>query len=109
MKIGNLEQIAEEEVFHNITIKKRVMLRNDEIPHITQFAQARFPSGEITGEHSHQDMYEVFLVEKGEGKIKVNGESYSLQKGSYIIVEPGETHEITSNKELVLIYFGLKV
>lgn len=107
MKIGSLEKITEEDTSHKDGTKKRVMIRNGEVPHITQFAQAKFPNGTTAEKHSHPDMYEIFLVEDGEGQINVNGENYPLKKGSYVIVEPGETHEIIGHRELVLTYLGV--
>ena len=109
MKIGLLEKIAGEDTSHTSKIKKKVILRVGEVPHITQFAQARFPPGKVAEEHSHEDMYEIFLVEKGEGKIRINGIDYPLKEGSYVVVEPRETHEVTSNGELILTYFGIKI
>ena len=109
MKIGLLEKTAEERVSHTEEIKKRVMIKNFEVPHITQFAQARFPPRKVAEEHSHEDMYEIFFVEKGEGKIRINGTDYPLKEGSYVVIEPGETHEVTSNGELILMYFGVRV
>jgi len=109
MKIGLLERTAEEGLSHTEEIKKKVILRNGDVPHVTQFAQARFPPGKVAEEHSHKDMYEIFFVEKGGGKIKINGTDYQLKKGSYVVVEPGETHEVTSDDELILTYFGVRV
>lgn len=110
MKIGLLEQTAKEETSHNEGVIKRVILRNGEVPHITQFAQARIPAKRILENHSHQDMYEIYLVEEGEGGIKIDGEKYPLRKGSYVVIEPGENHEFFSgDSDLTLTYFGVKV
>ena len=109
MKIGSLERIAKEDTSHREGVKKKVILRKDQVPHIMQFAQAIIPAGKILEEHSHPDMYEVYLVEEGEGKVRINGKEYPLKKGSYIIIEPGETHEFSSNSGLTLTYFGVKV
>ena len=101
--------MVEEDISHKKGIRKKVMLRKGQIPHITQFAQAIIPAGEIVEGHSHQDMYEIFFVEEGEGEVKINGMKYPLKKGSYIIIEPRENHEFSSNSELILTYFGVRV
>ncbi|MBF8278494.1 MAG: cupin protein [Candidatus Brocadiaceae bacterium] len=63
MKIISLLNLPEECVSHNPEIKRKVMLRNGEIPNLTSFFQAYIKSGQIIGAHVHKDMYEIFLVE----------------------------------------------
>ncbi|WP_035985697.1 cupin domain-containing protein [Leptolyngbya sp. KIOST-1] len=110
MKITDLNQVAEEAVSHNPAIKKRVLLRSHDLPHLTNFSQAHFAPGQIANGHSHSDMAEVFFVESGHGTITVNGQPYSLTPGTCIAVEPGEHHEVanTGTEALVLTYFGLR-
>lgn len=110
MKIISLSNLPEEGVSHNPEIKKKVMLRAGEIPHLSTFSQARFRSGQVADVHAHDAMYEVFFVEEGEGIIRVENKEYRLEEGVCIVVEPGEVHEITNtmSTELVLTYFGLK-
>jgi mannose-6-phosphate isomerase-like protein (cupin superfamily) len=111
MKITSLTEIPEESVSHNPEIKKKVMLRFGDLPHLTNFSQSRFAPGQIASAHLHQDMCEVFFVEAGTGMIYINDQEYALTPGSCIAVEPGEIHEIknTGTTELVLTYFGLRV
>lgn len=111
MKLSSLNELPEESVSHNPAITKKVMLRCGELPHLTNFSQARFAPGQIAAAHAHQDMYEVFFVEAGTGIIRINGEDIPLTPGTCVAVEPGETHEVVNNSagELVLTYFGLKV
>ncbi len=111
MKLTSLSTLPEETVSHNPAIKKKVMLRLGDLPHLTNFSQAHFAPGQVAASHSHQDMCEVFFVESGAGTIRINGKSYSLTGGTCIAVEPGEEHEVsnTGTEELVLTYFGLRV
>lgn len=111
MKFISLNQLPEESVVHNPAIKKKVMLRKGDLPHLTNFSQSRFASGEIAGAHSHPDMAEVFFVEAGKGTIYIDGEKFPLLAGNCIAVEPGEVHELINDgtEELVLTYFGLLV
>jgi mannose-6-phosphate isomerase-like protein (cupin superfamily) len=111
MKRSSLAQLPEEQVSHNPEIRKKVMLRFGDLPHLTNFSQARFAPGQIASAHAHQDMCEVFFVEAGMGTIAINGTLYPLTVGTCIAVEVGEMHEVinTGETELVLTYFGLRV
>ncbi len=110
MKVSSLENSKEIEVSHNSKIKKRVLVADGEIEHITNFSRAVFPVGETVDAHSHSDMTEVFFVESGEGLILVDGKHTVLQTGVCITVEPDEVHQLsnTGAGELVLLYFGLE-
>jgi mannose-6-phosphate isomerase-like protein (cupin superfamily) len=111
MKRISLNEIPTTAVSHNLDIRKQVMLRSGDLPHLTNFSQARFAPGQVAAAHSHVDMCEVFFVEAGSGAIRIDGREYSLFPGSCTAVEPGEVHEITNtgSQELVLTYFGVKV
>ncbi|MBE2220003.1 MAG: cupin domain-containing protein [Anaerolineae bacterium] len=111
MKRVTLSELLEEGVSHDPGIKKRVMLRNGELPHITTFAQATFAPGQTVTPHAHADMAEVFFVETGEGLIWIEGEAYTLAAGVCVTVEAGETHELKNSGDspLVLTYFGVKI
>ena len=111
MKLTSLSELTSEPVSHNPAIKKRVMLRLGDLPHLTNFSQASFAPGQIAAAHAHYDMCEVFFVESGSGVICIDGKDYPLQQGTCVAVEVGEVHEIvnTGTTELVLTYFGLRV
>lgn len=110
MKQTALSQIAEESVSHNPAIKKKVMLRLGDLPHLTNFSQACFAPGQVAAPHAHADMAEVFFVESGTGLIQIDGQDYPLTPGVCIAVEPGEVHEVKNNstEDLILTYFGLR-
>ncbi len=111
MIINDLNQLPPESVSHNPAISKRVMLRSGDVPHLTNFSQAHFATGQIAPGHAHEDMWEVFFVTAGYGIIRINGKEYSLSPGVCVTVEPGEVHQIENNgaEELILTYFGLRV
>jgi len=111
MKYTSLTNLPDEAVSHNPAIKKKVMLRLGDLPHLTNFSQAQFAPGQVAIAHCHADMHEVFFVESGEGTIQINGTPYPLQPGTCIAVEAGEVHEVsnTGTADLVLTYFGLRV
>ncbi|WP_346289864.1 cupin domain-containing protein [Sphaerothrix gracilis] len=111
MKQVSLAALPIETVSHNPAIKKQVLLRSGDLPHLTNFAQARFSPGQVAAAHAHADMGEVFFVEAGSGIIQIDGSEYGLRPGTCIVVEPGEVHEVinTGTCELVLTYFGIAV
>jgi quercetin dioxygenase-like cupin family protein len=110
MKLTALNALPEETVSHNPAIKKKVMLRLGDLPHLTNFSQACFAPGQIAAAHAHADMCEVFFVEAGNGIICIDGQDYPLSAGVCVAVEPGETHEVcnTGAEPLILTYFGLR-
>jgi len=109
MEYSLLKNLPEKTVSHNQAIKKKLIISNDKVPNLTNFAQAVFTAGQISPAHSHSDMWEVFYVESGTGIMKVNEVEYKLEKGVTITVAPTEKHEIINNsfQELVLNYFGI--
>lgn len=111
MKHTWLAELPQEAVSHNPAICKQVMLHRGEVPHLTQFAQARFAPGQVAPSHAHTDMAEVFFVESGQGVITINGREHSLQPGVCVVVEAGELHEVANrgSEELVLTYLGLQL
>ncbi|MDF5719124.1 MAG: cupin domain-containing protein [Rhizonema sp. PD37] len=111
MKLISLNDLPEEAVSHNPEIKKKVMLRFGDLPHLTNFSRARFAPGQTAAAHAHQDMCEVFFVESGSGVIHIDSKEYPLLPGNCVAVERGEVHEVVNNgsTELVLTYFGLRV
>ncbi len=67
-----MKNLPEESVSHNPEIKKKLMLCFGDLPHLTNFSQARFAPGQIAPAHAHQDMSEVFFVEAGSGVIQID-------------------------------------
>lgn len=111
MKIVKLTELSLDNNTHNPKISKKVMIKNGQIPHLTNFSQGYFPPGETVEEHSHKDMYEIFFIEKGTATFKINGEDHKLKSGSCLTVELGDRHEIRNDngEELVITYFGVEV
>lgn len=108
MKLTHLNELPEQSVSHNPEIKKRVMLTPFEFPNITNFSQAIFTPGQVASSHTHETMYEVFYIESGEGKIRINNEEYCLKQGTCVVVEPREVHEIINDgsSNLVMTVLG---
>lgn len=111
MKIIRFEDALWSAVSHNPNIKKRLLLDDGEIPHITTLSQAVFRPGDIADAHAHEDMAEVFMVTSGSGSMRINGREYPLHSNVVVVAEPHDTHEIanTGTENLVLTYFGVRI
>lgn len=109
MRLVSLADLPEEGVSHDPEIRKQVLLRGGDVPHLTALSRARFGPGQATTRHAHADMHEVFFVQEGTGAIRVEGAEHPLSPGVCVVVEPGEAHEVacTGPEELVLLYFGI--
>ena len=111
MMISSLDDIAEEGVSHNPEIRKQVLLKRGDVPHLMNFSRSRIASGQIARAHLHTDMCEIFFVESGSGLMRVDGQEHQVRIGTCVAIEPGEEHEISNqdSAELVLIYLGIQV
>ncbi len=109
MKISKLKDIENSSVSHNAAIKKKVIIKNGEIPNITYFSAATFPPGEIAYSHIHQDMTEVFFIQSGMAEMVIDGQTIALGPGTCITVEPNEQHELRNvgTTDLDIMYFGV--
>ena len=109
MIISKLTELPTGKVSHNEKISKKQILDNSTHSALTQFAQATFPPGEIAGGHSHSDMTEVFFIQSGSGTIVIDQQSFAIDAGTTITVQPGEEHQLenTGDEDLVVLYFGL--
>jgi len=105
------------------TVRKRVLLKPGEVPHLVGLSQAVLPpQGEVEW-HVHETKYEVFLCESGVGIFSVAESSDTgpsskdgfvshdtvLGEGVTIAVKPRFFHSIrnTGKQDLVLTYFGI--
>lgn len=111
MKIRSLDNLPDEPNTHNPKITKKVLIKKGIVPKLTNFTQAIFPPGEIAPGHSHQDMFEIFFIEKGQGKIKINGMLHDLKEGDCVVVELEEVHELINSgaEELLVTYLGVEI
>jgi quercetin dioxygenase-like cupin family protein len=109
MKKLEIDALPDEGVSHDVRIRKRVALRKGEIPHVMQFARAAFRPGQVARAHAHADMWEVFLCNAGRGRITVDGQPQRLKPGCFVVVEPGEVHEVENDgdTDLVLDVLGI--
>ena len=60
------------------------------------------PPGSSIGEHEHDNEYEIYIIQKGEGILLLNGEEYNVGKGDAALTGGGASHSIknTGNEEM---------
>jgi mannose-6-phosphate isomerase-like protein (cupin superfamily) len=49
--------------------------------------------------HHHEEMYEIYLVARGQSTAVVDGEAVPLQADDLLVVEPGEEHTFVASSE----------
>lgn len=99
MKEADLNEIPFQGVSHNPEIKKRVLVPYGSLPPIAQVSEADFGPNQVADSHKHDDMYEMFWVTKGRLIFVVNERLIAAGPGKFIVVEPGEDHEIRNGTE----------
>ena len=111
MKVIRKDSLSAESVSHAPGITKYVMVKNGEVPHLTNFSTAILHAGDSIPSHIHPDMYEVFYLQAGAAEFTVCGSTFLLEVGDCLVVGPGEEHSIVNPHmtDLSLVYFGLVV
>ncbi|MBT3984684.1 cupin domain-containing protein [archaeon] len=111
MKFKKNNEVQWEGVTNNPDIKKKVFVKNGEIPKVTIFGEAVFKPGQLANPHKHDTMYEVFYILEGELTFGVEGKEIKALKGDNIVVGPGEIHSQRNDtqSDAKLVYFGIAV
>ncbi|KAF9139771.1 hypothetical protein BGX30_007483 [Mortierella sp. GBA39] len=109
MKATTLDSLPVAYISHDSEVEKKVLLKNGEVPHVTQLAVATLKPGEQATKHYHKDMTETFHFQAGTGEMEVDDKTFEIKAGVTVTVYPGEKHEIrnTGSENLVIIYFGI--
>ena len=111
MKLINRSQIPDTGVSHDPMIRKKVFIEKGRIPKLTNFSQSTIKPGQYCPAHQHPDMWEVYLVESGQGKMVLDGKEINLCEGDCLIVDPCEDHSMRNSsltEDLKLTYFGIE-
>jgi len=53
--------------------------------------------------HVHSDHYEVFVNIQGRGTLEIEGREYEFNVGDMFLIEPGESHHLTADKEFPVV------
>ena len=109
MKRVRLGDIAEEGVSHDPEIKKRVLLRDGAVPHVTTFAQARFLPARPRRSMFTPTCTRSSWSSRGPVWCGSMGKSIRSSPARASSSEPGERHSMacTGDEPLVLTYFGV--
>ncbi len=107
VKIKRNKDILREPVSHNDQYFKKVILKNDAIPGLLQFAKANFKSGDEVDEHFHESIYEVFYLISGAIRVIADEIEELAVSGDSIIIYPEQNHSFKFIKNTELIYFNL--
>ena len=89
---------------------KKVFLRGDVLPAVTQVAVATMDEGFEAELHNHPTMYENYYVLEGRAIYRVGDEEFAVEPGDMIIVPPGTPHRqrVTQGPHRVF-YWGIAV
>jgi len=100
MKIFRLKDLdwipASHEIPHSPSVWKKVLLQKTDLAEgrVQMVNWCRMEPGKAFRAHYHEDMEEIFLILKGQGKILLNGEKAELGEGEAVVILPGEVHEM---------------
>ena len=110
MKILNSKSIPFEKALHGPYLKQ-VFIGKNEVPSLGVFGKVVMKPGEMASDHGHDGKSEIYLVEKGKGKLIFNK---SVEKeilvGDIVITNADETHELSNpfNGDLELLFLEVK-
>jgi len=94
--IVNVSRLKEEGLDYDPDIKRRVILKDGMVPYLTNFSQATLKPGDACSEHRHSTMHEVFLVEKGAGTFRIDGDDHPVKAGDCVYIAPTISHAMSN-------------
>lgn len=105
MRLYSLDSAPFKPVTHDPELKKQVIIP-DGFSCVRHLSHITLKPGSTASRHAHEDAYEVFYCLGGEAVFRVSGKDTLLVKGSCLVVEPKEVHEISLVREVTeLLYF----
>jgi len=109
MKLVQLAEIDAGPVNHASGMMRKVLLGEGDLPASVRLSYALFQPGQAVEPHRHEDVYEVFYLLSGQGRLSVERRSMAIAAGSCFVIEPNETHALSNDGDvdMAVIYFGL--
>lgn len=105
MRLYSLASTPFTPVSHNPELKKQVLMP-EPLSCVRHISHLKLSPGSTAVEHSHNEASEVFYCTRGAIVFRVSGKEVSLNEGSCLIVEPGESHAIVEVPvESEMVYF----
>ncbi len=81
---------------HSPGVFRKILLKRDDL--IEGFVQminwALLPAGGSFRAHFHEDMQEIFVMVKGNAKIRVDKEAAVLRQGDAVVIPAGGVHKM---------------
>ena len=66
---------------------------------------ARIPKGRSFKLHYHQDMTEIFIILKGQAKMRLNNKHFQLKEGDAVMVPAKSPHSVRNDGHSDFIYY----
>src|SRR5512144_2316384 len=71
--------------------------------HNQSLAEATVPAGSDTIEHYHRESEEIYYFARGEGRMRLGDEEFTVNAGDCVVIPPGTRHKLWAESELVLL------
>lgn len=97
-----------ENINHLLVRDKEIIIGNNVVPNLLQFATSKFKAGDKIEKHSHTTANEIFYLI--EGKVVILGKNFekTLSTGACFVIKVEEEHELKFLEETELFYFLLE-
>lgn len=84
---------------------RELMHPNEHGPGRMSFAESRVSPGAATMEHSHAVTEEIYHVVAGNGRMRLGEDSFAIEQGDTVRIDPGVTHGLvnTGVEDLVVV------
>lgn len=97
-----------EKINHQLDRNKEIILGNNVVPFLIQFAYSNLKAGDIIENHSHETANEIFYIIKG--KVVILGRQFekTLSSGDCFVIPASEEHKLKFLEKTELVYFLLE-
>ncbi|HXD01366.1 MAG TPA: cupin domain-containing protein [Verrucomicrobiae bacterium] len=93
MDIKNLSDMVPFITKDGSEIRELLAHRNSAIRN-QSLAEARIPAGGSTQEHYHPKAEEIYFINAGTGRMRIEGEIRDVKPGDAIAIPPGQRHKL---------------
>jgi quercetin dioxygenase-like cupin family protein len=64
--------------------------------------------GDTVADHYHETAREFYLVLQGQCRLRVNGETSTLQRDDMLLMEPGDVHSLSNDGSIPFVVLVFK-
>ncbi len=111
-RLNDLEWIpASHESPQSPSVWKKVLLQKADLleGRVQMVNWCRMEPGKSFRAHYHEDMEEIFIILKGQAKIRVNGEEAEMGEREAVVILPREVHEMKNPRGEDLEYLAVGI